>query len=93
MSDLGNKHNNGPRQDQIFDKPLLSAWHCGPKIGFGSGDAGGVGVGGGLMHPIGSLQREYDFLSLRFCAFLCFYFLFFILLFFRVLLSRQMYPV
>ena len=83
MSDLGNQHNNGPRQDQIFDKPLLSAWHCGPKIGFGSGDAGGVGVGrGGLMHPIGSLQREYDFLSLRF-----------VVVVFRVLLSRQMYPV
>ena len=41
MSDLGNQRNDGPHQDQIFDNPLLSAWHCGPKIG--SGDGGGVG--------------------------------------------------
>ena len=37
---------------------LLSAWHCRPKIGFGSG--------GVLMHPIGSVRRECDFLPLHF---------------------------
>ena len=51
MSDLGNQHNNGPRPDQIFDNPLLSAWHCGPKIGFGSGNGCGVGVGRGTDAP------------------------------------------
>ena len=28
--------------------PLLSAWHCGPKVGFGSGRAG---RGGGGAEP------------------------------------------
>ena len=57
MSDQGNQHNNGPHQDQISDKPLLSAWHCGPKIGSGDGgvgggtDDGGGGWGGGTDAP------------------------------------------
>ena len=45
MSDKGNQNNNGPHQDQIFDKPL-SGLFCEPKIGFGS-DGGGVGAGAG----------------------------------------------
>ena len=56
-----NQHNKSSHQDQIFDDPLLSAWHCGPKIGSGTG--WGVGGGGGeQMHPIGSLWRKQDFL-------------------------------
>ena len=39
--------------DQIFDNPSALC------IGF----VGGGGGGGGLIHPIGSLGREYDFLS------------------------------
>ena len=26
LSDLGDRHNNGPHQDLIFDNPLLSVW-------------------------------------------------------------------
>ena len=49
-----------PTRIRFLITPLLSAWHCGPKIGVGEG------VGGDLMYPTGSLRREYDFLSLHF---------------------------
>ena len=50
---------------------LITLWSLlgivGQKSAPGMGKGGGGGGGGGeLMHPIGSLQREYDFLSLRF---------------------------
>ena len=58
VSDQGNQHNNGPHQDQIFDNLsafCLAVW-AKHRIRFRVG----------LMHPIGSLRREYDFLSLHF---------------------------
>ena len=60
VSDQGNQHNNGPHQDQIFDNPsalCLVLWSKN-RIQLGVG-----GGGGGLMHPLGSLRREYDLLS------------------------------
>ena len=53
MSDQDNQHNNGPHQDKIVDNPsalCLALW-AKHRIQ--------------LMHPIGSLWREYDFLSLH----------------------------
>ena len=47
---LGNQPNNGPHQDQIFHNPsavCLALW-----------DKNRIWLGGGLMHPIGSLWRE-----------------------------------
>ena len=40
---------------RLLFSPNKSAWHCGPKIGFGPGEGEGAGGGGGLMHPKGSL--------------------------------------
>ena len=45
MFDLGNQHNNGPDQDQIFDNPqCLALW---AKNSDGKGRGGAVGGGGG----------------------------------------------
>ena len=66
MSEEGNQHNNGPHQDKIFDNPsalCLSVW---------AKNWIWLGVGGQLMHPIGCLRREYDFVS----AFFLFSFIF-----------------
>ena len=49
VSDLGNQHNNGHHQDQIFDNPMalcLALWTIN-RIGLGWGDKGGWGWGGG----------------------------------------------
>ena len=53
MSDLGNQHNNGPHQDQIFDIPsahCLALWaknRMGEEGGGGGGGGGGEGGVGG----------------------------------------------
>ena len=57
VSDQGNQHNNGPHQDQIFDNP---SGHC-----LALWAKNQIGLQWGLMHPIGSLRREYDFLFLH----------------------------
>ena len=62
MSDQGNQHNNknGPHQDQIFNNPsalCLALW-AKYQIQF-------QGWGGVADTTIGSLWREYDFLSPR----------------------------
>ena len=67
MSDQGIQHNKCPQQDQIFDNPsalCLALW-AKNRIRFRVGGMGGGG-GGVVMHPIGSLRRQYDFLSLHF---------------------------
>ena len=51
---LGNQHNNGPHQDHVFDNPsapCLALW----ARKLDSAQGAGVGGGGELMHPIGSL--------------------------------------
>ena len=63
VSDLGNRHNNGPHQDQIFHNPsalcsavLAKNW---------------IWLHGGLMRPTGSLQREWDSLFSFFFFLFC----------------------
>ena len=51
VSDLGNKHNNGLHQDQIFDNPsalCLALW---------GRNQHGV-KGGGAVYPIGSVRMR-----------------------------------
>ena len=37
VSDQGNNITMVPTRIRFLDNPLLSAWHCGPEIGFGRG--------------------------------------------------------
>ena len=47
LSDLGNQHNNGPHQDQIFDNPSALCLALCPQVGFDWGWGVGGGGGGG----------------------------------------------
>ena len=62
MSDLGNQHNNGPHQDQIFDNPsalCLALW-AKNRMAKGGGVVSGEGGGGGGRGDRCTQQTLYE---------------------------------